>query len=92
MSDTRYLSESEQRALRAALMKSVKVIDMTNKERYLARYDLLNHLREQGGLRVEEEDAILDELDAMWDDCSEEEQNELREYFRRKNDERTGDV
>lgn len=57
---------------------------MTNKDRYITKHTVLTELR-KGDLLITDEDAILDELDILWDNCSPQEQAELREVLKWQN-------
>jgi hypothetical protein len=51
----------------------------TPKSAYIAKMRLLSHLRNVGDLTPEDEDAILDEMDELWDACSESERKDIRD-------------
>ena len=55
---------------------------MTNEQRYLVKHRLLDALRESGRLTLETEDAILDELDELWDACDRQEKQSITEYYK----------
>lgn len=49
-----------------------------SKKQYTNKMQVLEHLRKVGGLSIEDEDGLLDELDKLWDECSDQERRELR--------------